>query len=209
MAYNVSHCCCLHFPIVALSFLMQLQLCKWRIAGCARKFQISHQREVAHSHCLRFVQLAAGACRHKLGRYWSHHMQARQNFYVSINGGTLVTLNGGLLGVQNVDSILCPSRIGWATTLKSEVAHSKSLQVGYILLRTWEMKHVLNLQACSQFWHTTPNNKHVLANTIIGLVAHLLNYREDCLAFWLIIPPLLIVPSLACSVTSLSLCPEP
>ena len=118
MAYNVSHCCCLHFPIVALSFLMQLQLCKWRIAGCARKFQISHQREVAHSHCLRFVQLAAGACRHKLGRYWSHHMQARQNFYVSINGGTLVTLNGGLLGVQNVDSILCPSRIGWASTLK-------------------------------------------------------------------------------------------
>ena len=47
------------------------------------------------------------------------------------------------------------------------------------------------------------------ANQKIGLVAHLLNYREDCLAFWLIIPPLLIVPSLACSVTSLSLCSEP
>ena len=125
------------------------------------------------------------------------------------HAGTLVTLNGGLLGVQNVDSILCLSRIGWASNLKSEVAHSTSLQVGYILLSTWEMKHGLNLQSCSQFWHTTPNNRHVLANTIIGLVAHLLNYREDCLAFWLIIPPLLIVPSLACSVTSLSLCPEP
>ena len=42
-----------------------------------------------------------------------------------------------------------------------------------------------------------------------GGVAHLLNCRDDCLAFWLIVPPLLIVPSLACSVTSLSLCPEP
>ena len=42
-----------------------------------------------------------------------------------------------------------------------------------------------------------------------GGVAHLLNCRDDCLAFWLIVPPLLIVPSLACSVASLSLCPEP
>ena len=58
--------------------------------------------------------------------------------------------------------------------------------------------------------HTVTSTVNTLANkTIIGLVAHLLNYREDCLAFWLIIPPLLIVPSLACSVTSLSLCPEP
>ena len=58
--------------------------------------------------------------------------------------------------------------------------------------------------------HTVVSTVGTLANkTIIGLVAHLLNYREDCLAFWLIIPPLLIVPSLACSVTSLSLCPEP
>ena len=58
--------------------------------------------------------------------------------------------------------------------------------------------------------HTVSSTVGTLANkTIIGLVAHLLNYREDCLAFWLIIPPLLIVPSLACSVTSLSLCPEP
>jgi len=58
--------------------------------------------------------------------------------------------------------------------------------------------------------HTVASTVGTLANkTIIGLVAHLLNYREDCLAFWLIIPPLLIVPSLACSVTSLSLCPEP
>ena len=40
-------------------------------------------------------------------------------------------------------------------------------------------------------------------------VAHLLIYRDDCLAFWLIVPPLLIVPSLACSVASLSLYPEP
>ena len=43
----------------------------------------------------------------------------------------------------------------------------------------------------------------------IGGVAHLLSYRDDCLAFWLIVPPLLIVPSLACSVASLSLYPEP
>ena len=58
--------------------------------------------------------------------------------------------------------------------------------------------------------NTVASTVNTLANkTIIGLVAHLLNYREDCLAFWLIIPPLLIVPSLACSVTSLSLCPEP
>ena len=58
--------------------------------------------------------------------------------------------------------------------------------------------------------HTVASTVGTLANkTIIGLVAHLLNYREDCLAFWLIIPPLLIVPSLACSVTSLGLCPEP
>ena len=58
--------------------------------------------------------------------------------------------------------------------------------------------------------HTVASTVGTLANkTIIGLVAHLLNYREDCVAFWLIIPPLLIVPSLACSVTSLSLCPEP
>ena len=58
--------------------------------------------------------------------------------------------------------------------------------------------------------HTVANTVGTLANkTIIGLVAHLLNYREDCLAFWLIIPPLLIVPSLACSVASLSLYPEP
>ena len=58
--------------------------------------------------------------------------------------------------------------------------------------------------------HTVASTVGTLANkTIIGLVAHLLNYREDCIAFWLIIPPLLIVPSLACSVTSLSLCPEP
>ena len=42
-----------------------------------------------------------------------------------------------------------------------------------------------------------------------GGVAHLLYCRDDCLAFWLIILPLLIVPSLACSVTSLGLCPEP
>ena len=40
-------------------------------------------------------------------------------------------------------------------------------------------------------------------------VAHLLIYRDVCLAFWLIVPPLLIVPSLACSVASLSLYPEP
>ena len=58
--------------------------------------------------------------------------------------------------------------------------------------------------------HTVASTVNTLANkTIIGLVAHLLNYREDCLAFWLIIPPLLIVPSLACSVASLSLYPEP
>ena len=58
--------------------------------------------------------------------------------------------------------------------------------------------------------HTVASTVGTLANkTIIGLVAHLLNYREDCLAFWLIIPPLLIVPSLACSVASLSLYPEP
>ena len=56
--------------------------------------------------------------------------------------------------------------------------------------------------------HTT-TTKHGSANPIKGLVAHLLNYREDCLAFWVIIPPLLIVPSLACFVTSLSLCLEP
>ena len=42
-----------------------------------------------------------------------------------------------------------------------------------------------------------------------GGVAHLLNYRDDCLAFWLMVPPLLIVPCLACSVASLSLYPEP
>ena len=43
--------------------------------------------------------------------------------------------------------------------------------------------------------HTVASTVHVLANkTIIGLVAHLLNYREDCLAFWLIIPPLLLLP---------------
>ena len=58
--------------------------------------------------------------------------------------------------------------------------------------------------------HTVASTVGTLANkTIIGLVAHLLNYREDCLAFWLIIPPLLIVPSLACSVASLSMRPEP
>ena len=58
--------------------------------------------------------------------------------------------------------------------------------------------------------HTVASTVGTLANkTIIGLVAHLLNYREDCLAFWLIIPPLLIVPSLTCSVASLSLYPEP
>ena len=51
--------------------------------------------------------------------------------------------------------------------------------------------------------------KHGIAIPIKGLVAHIMNYREDCLALWLIIPPLLIVSSLACSVTSLSLCPEP
>ena len=42
-----------------------------------------------------------------------------------------------------------------------------------------------------------------------GGVASLLSCRDDCLAFWLIIPPLLIVPSLVCSVASLNLCPEP
>ena len=47
------------------------------------------------------------------------------------------------------------------------------------------------------------------ANKNMEGVAHLLIYRDVCLAFWLIVPPLLIVPSLACSVTSLSLCPEP
>ena len=53
------------------------------------------------------------------------------------------------------------------------------------------------------------NTNHDLANTIIGLMAHFLNYREDCLAFWRMFPPLLIGRSLSCSVASLSLCPEP
>ena len=82
-----------------------------------------------------------------------------------------------------------------------------------------EVAHTQCLHLCrdDRDWKIFPTHMekaastvNTLANkTIIGLVAHLLNYREDCLAFWLIIPPLLIVPSLACSVTSLSLCPEP
>ena len=83
----------------------------------------------------------------------------------------------------------------------TEVAHTQCLHL-YRDDRDWMI--LLTHQ------HTVASTVGTLANkTIIGLVAHLLNYREDCLAFWLIIPPLLIVPSLACSVTSLSLCPEP
>ena len=55
-------------------------------------------------------------------------------------------------------------------------------------------------------------NKKTAARTAkkkVEGVAHLLIYRDVCLAFWLIVPPLLIVPSLACSVTSLSLYPGP
>ena len=82
-----------------------------------------------------------------------------------------------------------------------------------------EVAHTQCLHLCrdDRDWKILPTHMQKVASTvntlanktIIGLVAHLLNYREDCLAFWLIIPPLLIVPSLACSVTSLSLCPEP
>ena len=83
----------------------------------------------------------------------------------------------------------------------TEVAHTQCL---HLCRGDRDWKILLTYQ------HTVASTVGTLANkTIIGLVAHLLNYREDCLAFWLIIPPLLIVPSLACSVTSLSLCPEP
>ena len=83
----------------------------------------------------------------------------------------------------------------------TEVAHTQCLHL-YRGDRDWMI--LLTHQ------HTVASTVGTLANkTIIRLVAHLLNYREDCLAFWLIIPPLLIVPSLACSVASLSLYPEP
>ena len=83
----------------------------------------------------------------------------------------------------------------------TEVAHTQCLHLCRDD-RDWKI-----LQTHMQKVASTVNT---LANkTITGLVAHLLNYREDCLAFWPITPPLLIVPSLACSATSLGLCPEP
>ena len=83
----------------------------------------------------------------------------------------------------------------------TEVAHTQCL---HLCRGDRDWKILLTHQ------HTVASTVGTLANkTIIGLVAHLLNYREDCLAFWLIFPQLLIVPSLACSVTSLRLCPEP
>ena len=59
-------------------------------------------------------------------------------------------------------------------------------------------------------WMHRQHIKHTTTDTTKKEgVAHLLTCRDDCLAFWLIIPPLLIVPSLACSVASLSLYPKP
>ena len=91
--------------------------------------------------------------------------------------------------------------------------HPQSMQISIML----PLPHVAAIDGQVEVSSSTTQgelteNKKTAARTAkkkVEGVAHLLIYRDVCLAFWLIVPPLLIVPSLACSVTSLSLYPGP
>ena len=181
MASNVSQPCisCSEEKLAFLS-IMQFLSGKGRIVRCALIDTERQFNEVAHTQCLQ-------VCKNML----------------------LLGSHKAIETTRQHGNVTCPRRIVRCARIFLNWSHERSSTHSMPpLVQRWQsLGNFVNKRHAHK--HTVASIGHTLAKATIGLVAHLLNYREDCLAFWLIIPPLLIVPSLACSVTSLSLCPEP